>query len=283
MQPSSHPSVRMPGEVFPAACRGFVWAVLACTSGLAGDAGPTLQWEPREKYEAYIRETEARIQREVHSPTYLWTVQLPVRWERVRRGEVVVETWNSKGDLHIGEAIIHDWIGALFISGVKLDQVVSFLQDYTVHKNYYRPEVIESRLVSRGGNESTIYYRLVKKKLLTIVLNTDQAASYYPLSKTRWHTRSHATRIAEVKDAGKPTERELPPGKDHGFLWRLNTYWRLEEKDGGVYVECQTISLTREVPLGLRWLIDPIIRSLPGESLAHLLASTRAAVQSRVR
>jgi hypothetical protein len=273
----------MPAKVFATVCRGLLWAVLVCPAGLADDGGPTLKREPLEKYQAYIRETEARIQQEVSSPKYLWAAQSPARWERVRAGEVIVETWNAKGDSHIGDAIIHDWIGALFIPGVKLNQVVSFLQDYGIHKNYYRPEVIESRLVSRSGNESTIHYRLVKKKLLTVVFDTDQTASYYPLSETRLYTSSHATRIVEIKDAGKPTERELPPGKDHGFLWRLNTYWRLEEKDGGVYVESQTVSLTREVPLGLGWLIDPVIRSLPGESLAHLLAATRAAVESRSR
>jgi hypothetical protein len=73
--------------------------------------------------------------------------------------------------------------------------------------------------------------------------------------------------------------RELPPGQDHGFLWRLNSYWRFEERDGGVYVECEAISLTRNVPLGLGWLVNPIIRSLPRESLANTLWATREAVQ----
>jgi hypothetical protein len=113
------------------------------------------------------------------------------------------------------------------------------------------------------------------------VFNTDQTANFYPLSSTRMITRSVATRIAEVKDAEKPTERELDPRKESTIVWRLNTYWRLEEKDGGVYVECEAISLTRAAPLGLGWLVNPIIRSLPGASLAHLLEATRNGALSR--
>jgi hypothetical protein len=94
----------------------------------------------------------------------------------------------------------------------------------------------------------------------------------------RWYSRSYSTRIQEVDDPGTPEERLLPAGDDHGFLWRLYSYWRFEERDGGVYLECQALSLTRDVPTGLGWLIEPIIRQLPRESLANTLRSTREAI-----
>ena len=129
--------------------------------------------------------------------------------------------------------------------------------------------------------------RFISKSLwvnfITEVVNTDQTANFYPLSATRMITRSFSTRIAEVKDPGKPGERELEPREDRGIIWRLNTYWRLEEKDGGVYVECQTISLTRAAPPGLGWLVNPIVRTLPRDSLAHLLEATRNGAASRSR
>jgi hypothetical protein len=160
-----------------------------------------------------------------------------------------------------------------------LAQVTSFLQDYDDHKNHFRPEVIDSRLLGRDGSEWRLRYRVVKRYLITLIVNTDQTANFYQLSSTRMITRSVATRIAEVKNAGKPGEREM----DSTIVWRLNTYWRLEEKDGGVYVECRTISLTRAAPAGLGWLVNPIVRSLPGASVAHLLESTRDGAQSRSR
>lgn len=111
-----------------------------------------------------------------------------------------------------------------------------------------------------------------------MVLNTNHDVRYFPLGPARLHSRSYSTRIAEVADAGKPGEHEMPVGQDHGFLWRLYSYWRFQERDGGVYVECQAISLTRNVPTGLGWLIEPIIRNLPRESLANTLTATRQAL-----
>jgi hypothetical protein len=259
----------------------LLWVALACATASAADPAMRPGREVLNTYQTYVREAEAGMQQEIQSPAYLWAARSPARWERVRGGEAVVEPWNAQGDSDIGDALIHDWIGAYFISGVKLKQVVAFLQNYAVHKNFYRPEVIDSRLLERDGDQYRLYYRLVKKKILTVVLNTEHTANYYPISATRMVTSSYTTRIAEVKDAGKPGERELPPGKDHGFLWRLNTYWRLEEKDGGVYIECRAISLTRSVAYGLGWLINPIIRSLPRESLAHMLTATAVGVRSQ--
>lgn len=93
----------------------------------------------------------------------------------------------------------------------------------------------------------------------------------------------HSTRIAEVKDVGRATEHEAPVGHDHGFLWRLNTFSRMEEKDGGVYLECRSITLSRSVATGLGWLIYPIIRTFPRESLAHLLTESRNGILDHSR
>jgi hypothetical protein len=88
---------------------------------------------------------------------------------------------------------------------------------------------------------------------------------------------SKSIRIDEVENPGKPNEHALPPGTGQGFLWKLDTYWRFEERDGGTWVECEAISLTRDIPTGLNWLIHPIIRDLPKESLQNTLSQTRAA------
>jgi hypothetical protein len=126
-----------------------------------------------------------------------------------------------------------------------------------------------------------VYLRLLKKKVITVVLNTEHKVTYFPLDATRQHSRSYSTKIAEVQDAGEPGEHELPAGRDHGFLWRLYSYWRFLERDGGVYVECEAVSLTRGVPMGLGLIIRPIVRDLPRESLANTLVKTRSGLQAR--
>ena len=101
---------------------------------------------------------------------------------------------------------------------------------------------------------------------------------YLEVAPKRWRSNSRTTRIAEVDNAGKPNEREKLPGTGEGFLWKLNSYWRFEERDGGTWVECQAVSLTRDVPVGLGWIIEPIIRNLPKESLENTLRATRGAL-----
>jgi hypothetical protein len=85
-----------------------------------------------------------------------------------------------------------------------------------------------------------------------------------------------------VDNAGEANERLEPLGHDRGFLWRMNTYWRFEEKDGGTYIECQSISLTRDIPTGLGWMIGPYVNSVPRESLTFTLATTRSAILTRI-
>jgi hypothetical protein len=142
----------------------------------------------------------------------------------------------------------------------------------------YKPEVIDSRVISHNGNDFHIYLRLLKKKVITVVLSSEHDVKYTPLDKTRWRSVSRTTRIAEVENAGKPDERELPPGTGEGFLWKLNSYWRFEERDGGTWLECEAVSLTRDVPTGLGWIVLPIIRDLPKQSLENTLRSTRTAL-----
>jgi hypothetical protein len=230
-------------------------------------------------FDSYIRGTEARIDGQVRGTrAFLWADESPERVRRIRAGEVLSEPWRDQAEMPVPGGLIHDWIGAVFIPGASLAGTIRLVQDYDHHRNLYKPEVIDSKLLGRQGDDFKVYLRLLKKKILTVVLDTEHDARFFPLDARRCYSRSYSTRIAEVADAGKPGERELEPGHDHGFLWRLYSYWRFEERDGGVYVECEAVSLTRNVPAGLGWLIEPIIRNLPRESLARTLSGTRAAL-----
>jgi hypothetical protein len=229
-----------------------------------------------EAFEQYIRATEARLD---EAEGALWADQSPARAARVKAGEIVVEPFTGKPSRAVqGGGLIHDWVGSVFIPGAAIDQTLALVQDYNRHKNIYKPEVIDSRLLSHEGNHFRIYLRLLKKKVITVQLNTEHIVDYIQLGPKRWRSISKTTKIAEVDNPGKPNEREKPPGTGEGFLWKLDSYWRFEERDGGTWVECQAISLTRDVPTGLGWLIEPIIRNLPKESLENTLRATRAAL-----
>jgi len=252
---------------------------------MAQSAKPTqLKPQTLEAFEAYIHKTEAEMKQTVlHHGSFLWSDANPERSKQVHKGEIVAQFWSGQEPGKVPNGLIHDWIGAAFVCATNIKQTLALIQDYDNHKNIYKPEVIDSKLLSRHDNDFRIYLRLLKKKILTVVLETDHDVHYRAVDPTRWVCRSRTTRIAEVENAGSPTETVLPPDTGYGFLWRLNSYWRFQERDGGVLLECRAISLTRDVPFGLGWIIEPIIQKLPKESLIKTLESTRAALQAETK
>ena len=227
-------------------------------------------------YAAYVRATEAALSLTLQPEgPFLWCDTCADVAEHVRKGRTIARMATDGRPVHITHGLVHDWIGLICIPKATIENTLAVVQDYDRHKEIYRPEVMDSKLVRRCGNEFDIYLRLLKKKIITVVLDTDHHVEYEALSGTRWWCRSRTTRIAEIEDAGKPTEWARPPDMGYGFLWRLSSYWRFEQREDGVWVECRAISLTRDVPKSLAWIIEPIVKKLPRESLAATLEATR--------
>jgi hypothetical protein len=246
----------------------------------------SVQLSPRtlEAFGAYIRQAETLMEQTLHeSGAFLWSRQPPERARDVGRGKVVAEFWSGRGPVKVPSGLIHDWIAAAFVPASTIQEIFAVIQDYDNHKNIYKPEVVDSKLIRRIENDFQIYLRLLKKKIITVVLDTDHDVHYRPVDQTRWVCCSYTTRIAEVQNAGSRDERIMQPDTGYGFLWRLYSYWRFEERDAGVVAECRAISLTRDVPLGLGWAIEPIIQKLPKESLINTLEATRQALHDRTR
>ena len=238
-----------------------------------------LKPETLEAFLSYTREAEAGMEASFNgSAPFLWSDENADRARRVRKGEILAQLWSGQSPVHVPNGLIHDWIGAASIPGTTIDDTLARVQDYDNHKNIYKPEVMDSRLISHRGNDFTIYLRLLKKKVITVVLDTDHEVHYRQVGDDRWFLRSYTTRIAEVDDAGTAREKMHPPDTGYGFLWRLFSYWKFMGTGNGVVVECRAISLTRDVPLGLGWIIEPIIKNLPRESLVNTLKATREAL-----
>jgi hypothetical protein len=237
-----------------------------------------LRPETLHAFEAYIGDAELAMEPTLHGNKFLWCDASSERAQQVHEGEILAQFWSGQGPIKVTDGLIHDWTGAIFIPGVAIEQAVRLVQDYNNHKNIYKPEVIDSKLLRHKGNDFQIYLRLLKKKIITVVLDTYHDVHYSSLNQSRWLCRSYTTRILEVEGAGSGNETIMPADTGYGFLWRLYSYWRFQEKEGGVFVECRAVSLSRNVPLGLGWMIDPIIRKLPRESLINTLAATRQAL-----
>lgn len=257
--------------------------ILACffLTGPLRLAAAELKKETAEAFDRYITELEARLQPRWHGEGFLWSDSVPQR-EELQKGAIVTRPARGNGNIDVKGGMIQDWIGAVFIPSANLAAVLGVVQDYGRHAEIYKPEVASSLVRAHTGNDFSVFMRIVKSKLfLSDVLNTEHEIHYVALDAKRAYSRAYSTRIAEVDEPGKPGERELPVGKDRGLLWRLYGYWFFEERDGGVVVECESLTLTRDIPFGMGKVLSPVIHGLPAESLRKGLDSTRRAVASR--
>jgi hypothetical protein len=244
-----------------------------------------------EAFGGYVVKTEAQNAASLRQGPFLWVDGLPEKERaaalaKLRGGEVEMRrlSKNAAGEnLGVPGGMIHDWEGIIFIPRVRIDDVLKILQDYDHHAMYYSPDVERARIESRNDNEFRVFLRFRRHNVVTVVLDTEHAVTYFRDSPVKAHSRSSATRIAQVEDPGGPKEKEKVPGEDDGYLWRMETWWRMEERDGGVYVQNQVVTLTRDIPTGLTWLIEPFIANIPKETLEFTLKATRQAVLNNAR
>jgi hypothetical protein len=258
----------------------------------ADPAPSQLKPSTAEAFNRYVRLTDEHSDSELKRGSgLLWIDGLPEAeraraYEDLKHGAVKMrklETLDNSGAIETPGGLIHHWVGLAFIPGAKLQDVLDVLQDYNQHALYYTPDVERSKLESRDRDHFRVFLRFRRHKVVTVVLNTEHDVHYFRDSPTRAHSRSSAVRIAQVENAGKSDEREKAPGDDDGFLWRMETWWRTVESDGGVYVQSEVVSLTRNIPAGLGWLIGPFVTSIPKETLAFTMEATRRAVLAKRR
>jgi hypothetical protein len=179
--------------------------------------------------------------------------------------------------LEVKHGLIHDWAAVSFLPGVRLAKAIAVLEDFSHHHSIY-PEVVEGRIEKRTDKQIIGFHRLRKKKVLEVKLEARYQLDILPSPENRYASRSVATEIVELDYPETKHERRLTPGHDRGFLWRLQTYWTLEATKEGLWMEVRSISLTRDVPIGLGWAVKPIVRDLPRESLESMMAATGRAL-----
>jgi len=238
-------------------------------------------------FESYVQAAEARGNEELAArKNFLWVDALPERerertYQLLKRQQTIIRhsaSCASRDCANIPSGLIHDWTGITFVPGVTLQQTLAALQDYNRDADYYRPTVLRAKLLSREGNSFHVFLRLKETRVLTVVLDTEYEIQYLVIDSTHAASVSHSTRITEIENAGALQEHVTSPKDNHGFLWRLNSYWRFYQADGGVYIQCNAISLTRDIPTGLGWLVAPFIENVPRESLDFTLTATREAL-----
>jgi hypothetical protein len=259
---------------------------MVITMGMVGS--PVMAAKLQEKtltaWDVYVRLTEERITKELNSSTgflaqdFQSVPKAQMERDAVLSGKILVEkmkTLNPRGrKIKVPAGTLHHWRGSVFIPDVDLETVLTQVRNPARQKDL-QEDVLESRILEENDDSLRLYLKLVRSKIVTVTYNTEHLIEYQRHGEGLASSRSIATKIAELEDAGTTSEREKPEGKDHGFLWRMNSYWRYQQVDGGVLVECESLTLSRGVPVILAPFVKPIITNVARESMQRTLSSMR--------
>lgn len=238
-------------------------------------SGAELKQETLKSWNAYVN---SRLNSD-QSPLFPVT-EGPDYSQRLQQGEILVSSGSRQNPKRVPSGLIHDWIGTSFIPNTTIDSVLSVLRDYGDYKDFYKPTVVDSKVLATAPGCDTYSLRVVnKEKVAQTALDLENQTCYTRVDERRWYSVTQSTRVQEVRHFATPEEEELPPDQGSGYVWRLYSTARFEQKDGGVYIEVEAIALSRDIPAAVRWLVDPIVRRVSRNSIFLSLQETGQAVR----
>lgn len=191
---------------------------------------------------------------------------------RLRNGELIIERLTPATGSALHGALLHHWRGTAFVYGAKAADFERLLKDFDDYPRYFAPDVLQAKSLSKHDENFLVWMRLREKHVVTVTLDSTYDVSFGRLDTTLGYSTSRSLRISEVN---------APAGALNGLLWRLNTYWGYEERDGGLYIQIESVSLTRSIPSGLAWAVGPYVERIPHESLEFTLRSASVALRDR--
>jgi hypothetical protein len=250
---------------------GFLVSVLSSVSVSAAPSPAAIS-----AFNTYIGAVESRLaQQHISLSAFLVPVaSIPQSDMRQRNGELLIEKLAPASELSLPGAMLHHWRGAGFVSGARAADFVRLMQDFNSYPQRFSPQVQKAKVLSQQGDRFQVLLRVRQQHVITVVMDTAYDITFARLDEKHGYSISRSTRISEIESPGTKAERALGPDEEHGFLWRLNTYWSYQERDGGLYIEIESVSLTRSIPVGLAWAVGPFVESIPRESLEFTLRST---------
>jgi hypothetical protein len=259
---------------------GYVLLIAILFSPPSTLSATDLSQQTLKAWDDYIQGTESRMnQRLAGTTTFFWIDESPGRRERVHQGEILVEPANKVSPQEVPQGLIHDWLGAVFIPNATIKSVFAMLSDYDRYDRFFNPAVTNAKLLNISGAIRRFSMVLADKApFVNAAISSDYTSQTIQLDKQHWLSVSYSTRIQQIENYGRPGERKLPPDKGAGYIWRLYSIERFEERDGGVYTELEAIALSRNIPFDLQWLVKPILQHLPRSSMVATLQKTREAV-----
>lgn len=166
----------------------------------------------------------------------------------IKNDKPVLIDLNPTGE--VPDGYIHHWIGAELIPNATVAQVEHVLEDYDRYTRTYVPDLKLAAAKKTGPH--TYDVRLITERiegLLHFAFDMHSRVEYRRVNGASL-IDSRSYQIRESDSGHAPYTDLMPEGNDHGILWRLNSYWRIQQEGTSVYAECQAISLSRRPLFG---------------------------------
>lgn len=232
-------------------------------------------------FNAYTSAVELRLAQQHRSQNSFLIPIAPASQSepRLRRGELIIEQLTPSDGAVLPGALLHHWRGTAFVPGAKVTDFERLMRDFNAYPQHFSPQVLQAKVLTQHGDRLQATMRVRQQHVIPVVMDTTYDIKSGWLDMRHGYSISRSTRISEIDSPGTSTERALDSNEEHGFLWRQNTYWSYEERDGGLYMQIESVSLSRSIPHGLGWAVRPLVESIPRESLEFTLRSTRNALR----
>jgi hypothetical protein len=231
----------------------------------------------------YIAMANSRVQERVSGTrSFLWIDEDAMRKQQLSSGQIVISPVGNSHPLSVPHGLIHHWIGAIFIPGATIGDLTAVVNDYNRYNEIYRPTLIRAELIDSTENAQKLSILWVQRVLLvTAAFYTELESNYIALNSRQGYMTFSTVRVQQIENYGEKDERRLAQDEGSGYLWRLVSFARFEERNGGLYLELEVIGLSKDLPGSLRFLLKPVIDHIPRQALTVKLDQTRQAIRSR--
>jgi hypothetical protein len=230
-------------------------------------------------FNTYAEAVEARLAQQHRSETKFIAPVDPNRADGLRCGEIIVEQLTPAGGFSSSGALLHDWRGTAFVPDATPSDFERLLKNFAAYPQYFAPQVLRAKVLARRGDRVEASMRVSQRHIITVVMDSTYDVTFAQLDAQHQYSSSRSTAISEIESPGTLNEHPLSASQEHGFLWRQNTYWTYEGRDGGLVMQIESISLSRSIPIGLGWVVRPFVESVPRDSLEFTLRSARNALR----
>ncbi|HWB33589.1 MAG TPA: hypothetical protein VG714_10470 [Acidobacteriaceae bacterium] len=240
-------------------------------------SGPSAQ--DTAAYDRYIHSVEVRLSAD-HSSVPSFLIRSSGVDTQLRRGAILIAPVDQSVRPPLQKAMLHHWRATSFIPGATVAEMEDLLKDAADYPRYFAPQVLRAHVLHQDATDLQMEMRVRQHHVITVEMDSTYDVRFGRLDPLHGYSSSRSTQLQEIASPGTPAERPLSPAQEHGFLWRQNTYWSYEQRDGGLYIQVESISLTRSVPAGLGWAIGPYVESVPRDSLEFTLRAVCRALQT---